>query len=136
MVIKTYTNRSNARRAGVAAGKQADQIEITVHKSPQGVRFGWRHNAEIAQKKVDVAEEKSFSENGGIVQRPEKNGIKRPAAGGVCAGVWDWLDANPGATVKMLREIANAKGWNSNNATCEFYAWRKFSGIAGRALNL
>lgn len=42
MEAKTYTNRNNARRAGVAAGVPAELVEITVHKSAEGVRFGWR----------------------------------------------------------------------------------------------
>ena len=39
---KTYTKRENARRAGVAAGVPAELVEITVHKSADGVRFGWK----------------------------------------------------------------------------------------------
>ena len=39
---KTYTKRENARRAGVAAGVPAELVEITVHKSAEGVRFGWK----------------------------------------------------------------------------------------------
>lgn len=61
--------------------------------------------------------------------REERNGVKRPSAGGLCAAVWDWLDANPEATIKELREVAPAHGWNANNVACEFYARRKFLGL-------
>jgi hypothetical protein len=129
--IKTYANRSNARRAAVAAGNLAEQVEITVHKSPQGTRFGWAANVEANRSTVGAAN--ALPAKRSRVQRVEQNGVKRPAAGGICADVWGWLDANPEATVKALRETALAKRWNSNNATCEFYAWRKFNGIRGRA---
>ena len=39
MEAKTYTNRNNARRAGVAAGVPAELVEITVHKNGDEVRF-------------------------------------------------------------------------------------------------
>lgn len=42
MEAKTYTNRNNARRAGVAAGVPAELVEITVHKNGDEVRFGWK----------------------------------------------------------------------------------------------
>ena len=56
--------------------------------------------------------------------------MKRPKAGGVCAAVWAWLDANPAATLKEAKAVAPAHGWNANNVSCEFYARRKFLGIS------
>lgn len=67
--------------------------------------------------------------------REERNGVKRPSAGGACAAVWDHLDANPMTTAKELREVAAAKGWNVNNAICELYAWRKFVGSTPASRN-
>lgn len=69
--------------------------------------------------------------------REERNGVKRPSIGGVCRAVWDECDAMAARgeqpTVKALKEAAPAKGWNPNNAAIEFYQWRKFNGITGRA---
>ena len=66
------------------------------------------------------------------VERVEQNGVKRPKDGGLCAAVWAWLDAHPGATIKDAKAAATDHGWNENNVACEFYAWRKFNGSAGR----
>jgi hypothetical protein len=71
--------------------------------------------------------------------REERNGVKRPSAGGVCREVWDWLDAKvardgaASATAKEVRMAADQANWNPNNAMIEFYQWRKFNGITGRA---
>ena len=69
--------------------------------------------------------------------RPEQNGVKRPSAGGMCRAVWDACltqQAETGAvpTAKWVKEKAAAMGWNPNNASIEYYQWRKFNGIAGR----
>lgn len=123
---KTYSNRNNARRAGVAAGVPAELVEITVHKNGDEVRFGWKEKAPAITtskpKKAAVPK----------VERVEQNGVKRPRSGGLCAAVWEYLDKHPKATVKDLREVAPSKEWNVNNVTCEYYAWRKFNGITGR----
>lgn len=67
--------------------------------------------------------------------RPEQNGIKRPSAGGKCRAIWDALDsfrAETGElpTSKTVKELATDEGWNPNNASIEYYQWRKFNGIA------
>lgn len=67
--------------------------------------------------------------------RPEQNGIKRPSAGGKCRAIWDALDeyrAETGElpTSKTVKELAADFGWNPNNASIEYYQWRKFNGIA------
>jgi hypothetical protein len=68
--------------------------------------------------------------------RPEQNGVKRPSAGGRCRAVWDACDemvaAGDTPTASDIRAIAEANGWNANNASIEFYQWRKFNGITGR----
>jgi hypothetical protein len=69
--------------------------------------------------------------------RPEQNGIKRPSAGGRCRAVWDAMDeyrVNEGVLpdAKFVRALAVENGWNPNNASIEFYQWRKFNGISGR----
>lgn len=70
--------------------------------------------------------------------REERNGIKRPSVGGKCRAVWDALDAHAVLTgedpsSKDVKVLAEAHGWNPNNASIEFYQWRKFNGITGRA---
>lgn len=73
--------------------------------------------------------------------RPEQNGIKRPSAGGKCRAVWDALDALAaetgttvaGITSKQVKSLAAQHGFNTNNASIEFYQWRKYNGVTGRA---
>jgi hypothetical protein len=67
--------------------------------------------------------------------RPEQNGVKRPSIGGKCRAIWDALDvyrAETGElpTSKTVKELAADEGWNPNNASIEYYQWRKFNGIA------
>lgn len=68
--------------------------------------------------------------------REERNGVKRPSIGGACRMVWDYLDdvvaAGDTPTIKQVKATAEEYGWNVNNASIEFYQWRKFHGIRGR----
>lgn len=68
--------------------------------------------------------------------REERNGVKRPSEGGSCRSVWDFLDGVVAAgntpTIGLVKEEAESAGWNVNNASIEFYQWRKFNGIRGR----
>ncbi len=153
METKTYTNRTNARRAGVAAGVPAELVEITVHKNGDEVRFGWKAKQPPASAEQGAANtpaatatesepvtpavavqgvttSKAKKAAAPKVERIEQNGVKRPKEGGLCAAVWAWLDANPCATIKDAKAAAPGNGWNENNVSCEFYAWRKFNGIS------
>lgn len=69
-------------------------------------------------------------------EREERNGVKRPSVGGSCRAVWDFLDgvvtAGNTPTIALVKEEAETAGWNVNNASIEFYQWRKFNGIRGR----
>ena len=111
---KTYSNRNNARRAGVQAGVPSEQVELTVHKSPEGVRFGWKQKpppavgAPVADPVVTTVAQEAPAPKAKQVQRVraeriEQNGVKRPAPGGLCAAVWEWLDANPAATLGVQK---------------------------------
>lgn len=74
--------------------------------------------------------------------REERNGVKMPSVGGMCRAVWDALnnlmthDEATGLanvpTVADIKALAEEKGWNVNNASIEYYQWRKFHGISGR----
>lgn len=62
-----------------------------------------------------------------------RNGVRRPIKG-KCAEVWSTLDdiKKQGfeIDIHVVRELAAQKGWNLNNATIEFYGWRKFHAVA------
>lgn len=74
--------------------------------------------------------------------REERNGVKMPSTGGMCRAVWDTLnsmmthdEATGLANVPSaadIKKVAEEKGWNVNNASIEYYNWRKFMGIKGR----
>ncbi|KAB0588427.1 hypothetical protein [Comamonas kerstersii] len=138
MEAKTYTKRENARRAGVAAGVPAELVEITVHKSAEGVRFGWKAMeapapaAEAAPADAVVTTGMPKKAAAPKVERVEQNGVKRPGPG-KCLEVWEYLDQHGNMKPKDLQPVAEAKGWNINNVQIELYQWRKFNGISGRA---
>lgn len=74
--------------------------------------------------------------------RAEANGIVRPSEGGVCDQVWnkcDALAAEAGGKVPTIKEIkawAAAEGVHNTTATIQYYQWRKFMGVVGRAKEL
>lgn len=66
-----------------------------------------------------------------------RNGVRRPIKG-KCADVWNALDnmlPNSVPTIGNVRDLAKANSWNINNATIEFYAWRKFHGLNNKGGN-
>jgi hypothetical protein len=69
--------------------------------------------------------------------RRTQNGVKEPSEGSVCRAVWDYLqnevDKDRVVTVKSVKAHAPTVGWNPNNASIEYYNWRKFHGIKGRS---
>ena len=138
MEAKTYTKRENARRAGVAAGVPAELVEITVHKNGDEVRFGWKAMeapapaAEGTPADAVVTTSKPKKAAAPKVERVEQNGVKRPGPG-KCLEVWEYLDQHGNMKPKDLQPVAEARGWNINNAQIELYQWRKFNGISGRA---
>ena len=66
--------------------------------------------------------------------RPKQNGVTRPSAGGACRAVWDfcWSVGPAIPTVAQVKSHAVKMGWNVNNASFEYYCWRKYNGISGR----
>jgi len=66
-------------------------------------------------------------------EREERNGVKRPSEGTVCGAVWAEFDKNPEIKAADLADLADTNGWNRTNVSCEYYSWRKFNGIKGRA---
>jgi hypothetical protein len=128
---KTYSSRSNARRAGTAAGNPTKLVQVTVHQSSHGVRFGWRvRQVAVAVKAPEQAAKAVLARRRGAGPGEARNGVRRPREGGACRAVWNWLDDHPSTLVKELKVVAVERGWNLNNAVSEFYAWRKFSGTS------
>ncbi len=61
-----------------------------------------------------------------------RNNVRRPIKG-KCADVWNALDKHHKLegvpTIETVRALAVQNGWNLNNATIEFYGWRKFHAL-------
>lgn len=77
----------------------------------------------------------SGSSNGLKIEadRPERNGVKRPSAGGKCRGIWDMLDEiGPDASAKQARDTGIPMGFDKTTIMVQYYRWRKFNGVAGR----
>ncbi len=139
--MTTYTKRTNAKRAAIKAGVPVDQVEIVVHKSKDGVRFGWKQRdvqllagifptapLETVFKVAPKAKQEAEPVKTTVVkQREVRNGVKRPLPGTKGGAVWDWMDVNPKATSKEVREWAQKEGVNLNNASIEFYQHRRFN---------
>jgi hypothetical protein len=150
--MKSYSNRMNAKRAAIASGIPADEVEIVpLKEAGKPPRFGFkraemldeRNGAHFDNPDVDedglpktrsqpkrtgtAAEKRSVATPAQAAPRVERNGVKRPRAGGVCAAVWSWLDDHKEAKLVDVRDWATKKGLNPNNAGIELYAWRKFN---------
>lgn len=139
MTAKTYTKRENAKRAAIAAGVSGELVQITVHKSAEGTRFGWKQKdapapaAEVVPVVTTGKPKKEPMPKGQREPREERNGVRRPRAGGACAAVWEYLDQYGNMQPKDLKPVAAEKGWNENNALIELYGWRKFMGLSRAA---
>lgn len=157
-VIEVTTPAAKPRSAGTAfdildkkkpAAKQVEEVqtnaeeEVNAEVASLGANpFGGMTQA-LVSKPAQVQPESSNRESKRTCavekDRPEQNGIKRPSSGGLCRAVWDKCDemreANGGVipTSKEVKAAAEQAGWNFNNAMIEFYQWRKFNGITGRA---
>lgn len=128
--MTTYTSRSNAKRAAIKAGIAEDQIEITVHKEKGEVRFGFAQKvAPVGEAQPAAAAPTAPATKAPKVERLERNGVKRPRAGGACDKVWPHLDAVGDMSTTEIKEWAVGAGLNPGNAAIEIYQWRKFNGI-------
>lgn len=69
--------------------------------------------------------------------RAEQNGVTRPSEGGVCAKIWAECDVRSGNG--LVPPAKDMKAWaleqNVDQTTCmiQYYQWRKFMGVVGRA---
>jgi hypothetical protein len=119
----TYSNRSNARRAALQSGLERDRVEITVHKFPQGVRFGFVERIPSSSKPMHTVNTLR------IEHQIDKDAIRRPSSGGVCSAIWEWVTKNPQATFGDIKNVGLEMGWNKNTVARQFYECRKSLGI-------
>lgn len=145
---KFFTNPSNARRAIKKVFNCTTEVaNALIHQEAleDGGRYWFSEaavnraaNPSIAEDKVTTVEVPAAA----TVSAPQKsksrsevrNGVRRPIKG-KCADVWAALDemqaTHPTAAINIadVRALAVDKGWNLNNATIEFYGWRKFNAV-------
>lgn len=139
---KFFSNQSNARRSLKKIFNCSTEVAnslISMEALEDGGRYWYSEgvvnaaaNPQIEADKVTTiavktaAPSQSFS---GSKKRSEiRNGVRKPIKG-KCADVWAALDAaseTQQVDIKLVRELAEKHGWNLNNATIEFYGWRKF----------
>ncbi|MFG1377886.1 hypothetical protein [Xanthobacter autotrophicus] len=91
-----------------------------------------------AKPKADASREAQFKAATGLVRR-EQNGVKEPAAGGLCAAAWQACDkamADLGRTPTSGEAAASehAAGLNATNVKVEYSYWRRFHGHPRAAL--
>jgi hypothetical protein len=83
--------------------------------------------------------------------REERNGVKRPSAGTICAAIWSALDAkraelSGGMSVegvgaaksgtvpsfKDLKALQDTNGWERNTAVTQYQRWKEFNDLMVR----
>lgn len=106
--------------ANSPATEQAKKVNAAVQKAV----------ATPAKAKSEAATPRNVDKS-----REERNGVKRPKAGGKCAAVWDALDkmlangTGDTPTLANIREWAAENEQNANNAQIEFYQWKRWKGL-------
>jgi hypothetical protein len=68
----------------------------------------------------------------------EQNGIRRPRPEGLTGQAWAIFDSETkrlkrAVTAKEAKTVAETKGLNLGMVGAQYYSWRKFNGIEGRA---
>lgn len=164
--MKTYTNKSNAKRAAKNIAAKFDVVKevktvesapgvfvnicvvsctpeqlpeklvplahqfISECAKPTGVTIASHYNA-VAQP----SPAKASKATGIKIQkdREERNGIKRPSAGGKCAQLWDLFQKHYDETgfiltPKPARELSAKQGLDPVTTSVQLYRWRAFMG--------
>lgn len=140
---KFFSNQSNARRALKKIFNCSTEVAnslIHIEALEDGGRYWFSEaavnhaaNPSIAADKIATvavpAPAAPEAPKASKVRSEIRNGVRRPIKG-KCAEVWSTLDdiKKQGfeIDIHVVRELAAQKGWNLNNATIEFYGWRKF----------
>lgn len=144
---KFFTNMSNARRALKKIFNCSTEVaNALIHQEmiEDGGRYWFSEAAVNRAANPSIAADKIATVAVPAPAAPEapkaskvrseiRNGVRRPIKG-KCAEVWSTLDdiKKQGfeIDIHLVRELAAQKGWNLNNATIEFYGWRKFHAVA------
>lgn len=143
---KFFTNMSNARRALKKIFNCSTEVAnslINLEALEDGGRYWFSEaavnraaNPSIAADKITTvavpAPAAPEAPKASKVRSEIRNGVRRPIKG-KCAEVWSTLDdiKKQGfeIDIHVVRELAAQNGWNLNNATIEFYGWRKFHAV-------
>lgn len=143
---KFFTNMSNARRALKKIFNCSTEVAnslINLEALEDGGRYWFSEAAVNRAANPSIAADKMTTVAVPAPAAPEapkaskvrseiRNGVRRPIKG-KCAEVWSTLDdiKKQGfeIDIHVVRELAAQKGWNLNNATIEFYGWRKFHAV-------
>lgn len=144
---KFFTNQSNARRALKKIFNCSTEVAnslIHIEALEDGGRYWFSEAAVNHAANPSIAADKIATVAVPAPAAPEapkeskarsevRNGVRKPIKG-KCAEVWAMLTAmqelHPHAAINIadVRALAETQGWNLNNATIEFYGWRKFHG--------
>lgn len=144
---KFFTNQSNARRALKKIFNCSTEVAnslINMEALEDGGRYWFSEAAVNRAANPSIAADKITTVAVPAPAAPEapkaskarsevRNGVRKPIKG-KCAEVWAMLTAmqelHPHAAINIadVRALAETQGWNLNNATIEFYGWRKFHG--------
>lgn len=143
---KFFTNMSNARRALKKIFNCSTEVAnslIHIEALEDGGRYWFSEAAVNRAANPSIEADKLTTVAVPVPAAPEapkaskarsevRNGVRRPIKG-KCADVWSTLDdiKKQGfeVDIHVVREVAAQKGWNLNNATIEFYGWRKFHAV-------
>ncbi|MDI4656567.1 hypothetical protein [Xanthobacter autotrophicus] len=117
-------------KAGVKPAASETPAQAAPKAAAKAVAKG--ATAPIAKPKADASREAQLKAATGLVRR-EQNGVKEPAAGGLCAAAWQACDkamADLGRTPTVKEVLAgkHIAGLNETNVRVEYYPWRKFHG--------
>lgn len=140
---KFFSNQSNARRALKKIFNCTTEVAnslINIEAFEDGGRYWFSEAAVNRAANPSIAADKIATVAVPAPAAPEapkaskarseiRNGVRKPIKG-KCADVWAALDAIEGeVSITTVRALAAEKGWNLNNATIEFYGWRKFHAV-------
>jgi len=146
---KFFTNQSNARRALKKIFNCSTEVAnslINLEALEDGGRYWFSEAAVNRAANPSIAADKIATVAVPAPAAPEapkaskvrseiRNGVRKPIKG-KCAEIWATLTAvqeisetNTPLTISEVKELAATHGWNLNNATIEFYGWRKFHGL-------
>ncbi|QMV29717.1 hypothetical protein [Vibrio phage vB_VnaS-AQKL99] len=159
--MKTYTNTSNCARAAKAQlskilGLDKKDVIKGTHFEVREAEFAdgfiWHaigNQTPVVEKKLEIKRvkvarrtvkvEAPAKAEGIKIQkdREERNGVKRPSAGGKCAQLWHLFDAMYGEkgivpTPKPAKARSAELGLDPVTTQVQLYRWREFMGFKGK----